>query len=141
MPAGSHLQPAGARSERTSIDGLRVLVIEDEPDTREFLARFLSHHGATVLAAGSALEAIPLFLSERPDIVISDIGLPDVDGYELLRQIRQQTSRGATVPAIALTAYTRPEDRTRAFAAGFQAHLAKPLNAADLLSRIVEIVG
>ena len=124
-----------------SIEGLRALVIEDEPDTREFLVRFLVYHGAVVFAAGSALEAIPLFLAERPDILLSDIGLPDVDGYELLRQIRSQGGRGATVPAIALTAYARPEDRMRAYAAGFQAHVAKPINAADLLSRILEIVG
>ena len=115
-------------------------MVEDEPDTREFLVRFLLHHGAIVFAAGSALEAMPLFLAVQPDVLISDIGLPDVDGYELLRQIRQ-TPRGAAVPAIALTAYARPEDRSRAYAAGFQTHLAKPLNVADLLGRIVEIIS
>ena len=146
LPMSPPPRTAPSRSQQrriradANIEGVRVLVVEDEPDTREFLVRFLLHHGAIVFAAGSALEAMPLFLAVQPDVLISDIGLPDVDGYELLRQIRQ-TPRGAAVPAIALTAYARPEDRSRAYAAGFQTHLAKPLNVADLLGRIVEIIS
>jgi len=120
-----------------ALDGLRVLVVEDEPDTREFLSRLLSNHGASVRTAASAADAVAAFRQLRPDVLISDIGLPDVDGYQLIRQIRREDEDAPDdVPAIALTAYARSEDRTRALLAGFQDHLAKPLDAIELVRAV-----
>jgi PAS domain S-box-containing protein len=124
-----------------SLDAIRVLVVEDEPDTREFLKRLLETNGATVVVVGSAADALVQVRNRPFDVVISDIGLPDVDGYDLLRRIREHSSAGASVPAIALTAYARPEDRRRALRAGYQAHLAKPVEPTDLLATIVSFVG
>lgn len=125
-----------------ALDGVRVLVVEDEPDTAEFVKRLLETNGAAVTVAESAAEALSLFRSDPPDVLISDIGLPDVDGYELLRQIRQETAPSSVgIPAIALTAYARSEDRTRALLVGYQAHLAKPVEATDLLATISSFAG
>ena len=125
-----------------SLSGMRVLVVEDEPDTCEFLERFLGSYGAEVVLARSAAEALSRLSAEKVDIVVSDIGLPDVDGYDLMHRIRQlPTSAGGAVPAIALTAYARTEDRTRAFRAGYQAHLAKPIEPAELVATIASFAG
>ena len=131
-----------APQPRDSLSGMRVLVVEDEPDTSEFLERFLGSYGAEVVLAPSAAEALSRLSAEKVDIVVSDIGLPDVDGYDLMHRIRQlPTSAGAAVPAIALTAYARTEDRTRAFRAGYQAHLAKPIEPAELVATIASFAG
>jgi PAS domain S-box-containing protein len=120
-----------------SLDGIRVLVVEDEPDTLDFLDRFLKTYGATVVTATSAPAALSLLPAARPDILISDIGLPEVDGYDLMQRIRQLgADAGGATPAIALTAYARTEDRTRAFRAGYQAHLAKPVEPTELAATI-----
>ena len=125
-----------------SLSGMRVLVVEDEPDTCEFLERFLGSYGAEVVLARSAAEALSRLSAEKVDIVVSDIGLPDVDGYDLMHRIRQlPTSAGGAVPAIALTVYARTEDRTRAFRAGYQAHLAKPIEPAELVATIASFAG
>ena len=130
-------EPAQARD---SLGGIRILVVEDEPDTCEFLERFLGGYGAHVVIARSAAQA----LSEIADvdIVVSDIGLPDVDGYELMHRVRAlPPSAGGATPAIALTAYARTDDRTRAFRAGYQAHLAKPIEPAELVATIASFAG
>jgi PAS domain S-box-containing protein len=121
-----------------SLDGIRVLVVEDEPDTCDYLDQFLRNHGADVMCVRSAKEALAQLAQSKPDILVSDIGLPDIDGYELMQRIRRlpADSSGA-IPAIALTAYARSEDRTRAFRAGYQAHLAKPVEPAELVATIV----
>jgi PAS domain S-box-containing protein len=124
-----------------SLAAMRVLVVEDEPDTREFLKRLLETNGAAVVVVGSAADALVQVRNGSFDVLISDVGLPDVDGYDLLRRIREDGSAGATVPAIALTAYARPEDRRRALRAGYQAHLAKPVEPTDLLATIASFVG
>lgn len=125
-----------------SLNGIRILVVEDEPDTSEFLARFLSGHGAKVAIAESAAQALAQISDDHIDIVISDIGLPDGDGYDLMQRIRQlPPNAGGAMPAIALTAYARTEDRTRAFRAGYQAHLAKPIEAAELVATIASFAG
>ena len=124
-----------------SLTGLRVLVVEDEPDTAEFLNRFLSGYGADVVAARSATEALTKVRDEKVDIIVGDIGLPDVDGYELMQRIRKlPANAGGATPAIALTAYARSEDRMRAFGAGYQAHLAKPIEPAELVATIAAFV-
>ena len=120
-----------------SLKGIRVLIVEDEPDTREFLERFLATSGADVAAVGSAAEALTELTRCEADILVSDIGLPDVDGYDLMQQVRRLGAKNCgAIPAIALTAYARTEDRTRAFRAGYQAHLAKPVEPTELLATI-----
>ena len=139
---GVEPSPAGALGtpERVSLASMRVLLVEDEPDTREYLRRLLEGCGASVRAAASAQEALTAFRSDPPDILISDIGLPDVDGYDLMQRIRQdRTLRGNKAPAIALTAYARAEDRARALCAGYQAHLAKPVESRALLASIASV--
>jgi len=126
---------------RESLSGLRILVVEDEADTREFLERFLRGYGADVLVAHSAKEALARF-ADHVDIVVSDIGLPDIDGYDLMHRIRQlPPNEGGATPAVALTAYARTEDRMRAFRAGYQAHLAKPIEPAELVATIASFAG
>jgi len=130
------------RWDAVNLDGIKVLVVEDETDTRDFLKRLLEGQGAIVLAAESVHEALSLAKADRPDVLISDIGLPDVDGYELMQQIRDEggdARRG--LPAIALTAYARAEDRVRAMRAGYQVHLAKPVEPAELLAAIASFGG
>jgi PAS domain S-box-containing protein len=129
-------------SSTVSLDAITVLVVEDEPDTREFLKRLLETHGAEVVVAGSAAEALSVFPSARPDILVSDIGLPGVDGYDLMKQIREKSmTDGGRIPAIALTAYVRSEDRTRALTVGYQAHVAKPVEPSELVATIASLVG
>ena len=124
------------------VDGLRILVVDDEPDARELLVSMLTHCKATVFAAGSAKEAIAVLRSERPDILVSDIGMPEVDGYGLIGEVRGLTAdEGALTPAIALTAYARAEDRTRALLAGFNMHVAKPIEPAELLAAVAGVAG
>ena len=148
LPAGLAAAPTferGAPPEPhhpVSLESMRMLVVEDEPDTRDFLKRLLETHGATVSTAASADEALAAFQQQRPDILISDIGLPDTDGYELMQRMRHaEGPHGSKVPAIALTAYARAEDRTRALRAGYQAHLAKPVEPAELLVTIASFAG
>jgi CheY-like chemotaxis protein len=127
---------------RDSLSGIRILVVEDEPDTCDFLERFLTGYSAEVVIARSAAQALARFKEVNFDIVVSDIGLPDVDGYDLMQRIRSLPVRaGGATPAIALTAYARTEDRTRAFRAGFQAHLAKPIEPAELVATISSFAG
>jgi PAS domain S-box-containing protein len=122
------------------LDTVRLLVVEDEADTLEFLRRLLTTHGATVLTARNAPEALSLVRSEKPDLLISDIGLPEMDGYDLIQRVRREPSPGRDIPAIALTAYARSEDRTRALRAGYQAHIAKPVEPNELLAMIASFV-
>jgi PAS domain S-box-containing protein len=122
------------------LEAIRLLVVEDEADTLEFLRRLLTTHGATVLTAASAPEALSLVRKETPDVLISDIGLPEMDGYDLIQRVRREPSPARDVPAIALTAYARSEDRTRALRAGFQAHLAKPVEPSELVAMIASFV-
>jgi signal transduction histidine kinase/ActR/RegA family two-component response regulator len=120
---------------RDEIAGLRILVVDDEPDARNVLRRLLEECQATVYMAASAAEALVMLERERPDLMISDIGMPTEDGHELLRRVRSlPPERGGATPAVALTAYARPEDRVSAILAGFQHHLAKPVQVAELIA-------
>jgi CheY-like chemotaxis protein len=119
------------------LHGRCVLVVEDDGDTRQLVEATLEAAGATVLAAESSRQALAIMGRARPDIVIADIGLPEEDGYALMRRIRSLGSkRGGDVPAIALTAYARTQDREQALAAGYQRHVTKPVEPLTLL-RIV----
>jgi PAS domain S-box-containing protein len=119
-----------------------VVVIDDDPDSLELIRRILSDGGATVIVAGSAAEGLALIERQQPDVLVSDIGMPQVDGYELMRKVRSFQARlGTRFPAIALTAYARTEDRTRALLAGFVAHVSKPVEAAELMATVAAVTG
>jgi PAS domain S-box-containing protein len=123
--------------EEVSLKGLRILVVEDDADGADFVRRSLESYGAAVRVTTSAPEALESFRTDRPDILVSDIGLPEMDGYQLLERLRQQDSTdGAAIPAIALTAFAGTDDRRRALRAGYQAHLAKPVDSGDLLATV-----
>ena len=123
--------------EDISLANIRVLVVEDEPDAAEFVTNLLESHGADVVNAASAREALEAVVDARPDILISDIGLPEMDGYELMEKIRKMdVAHGGGIPAVALTAFARSEDRTRALRAGYQTHLAKPIESTELVATV-----
>ena len=119
--------------------GTQILIVDDEPDTRDLLTRFLEQHGAVVIVAASAHEAMEHLERENPQVMISDIGMPGEDGFALIRKIRNTMGRHSTIPAIALTAYARDEDAQAARAAGFHAHMSKPIDF-DALTLLLEKV-
>jgi CheY-like chemotaxis protein len=132
-PAARDLLPADNGTDR--LDGLDILVVDDEADTRDLLKQGLEYCGAKVRVAGSAAEAIDSLMAKVPDILISDVGMPGIDGYDLIRQIRElPPEQGAKVAAIALTAYTRVEDRLQALRAGYDMHVPKPVELAELVA-------
>jgi signal transduction histidine kinase/ActR/RegA family two-component response regulator len=129
-------EPATIRAQRP-LEGMRVLVVEDQADTRDLLEQSIRGAGATVHAASSSEEAFRAFERHLPDVVVSDIGLPGEDGYALIRRIRARSAEaGGQVPAIALTAFAHSDDRTRALRAGFQLHLAKPVEPEELVASL-----
>jgi signal transduction histidine kinase/CheY-like chemotaxis protein len=124
------LRPSGAAP---SLEGLRVLIVEDEADSRELFAKVLMTCGAEVVTAASCAEALAVIresgVGNRPDVILSDLGMPQDDGFDLIRKVRAMASEdGGRIPAIAVTGYANSEDRQRALAAGFQSHLAKPID-------------
>ena len=124
------------------LHGLRVLVVDDEPDARELIGQLLRECGAEVHAASSAGEALATLQRVRPDLLLSDIGMPDRDGYQLIREIRRLApEHGGRTPAIALTAFARSEDRARAMLAGYQVHVSKPIEAHELLATVASLAG
>ena len=120
------------------LHGLRVLLVDDDHDALGMLSTVLDDEGATVTAVGSASEAIDAIETQGADVLISDIAMPHVDGYELLRHVR---TRGHLLPAIALTAFARAEDRSNAFAAGYSDHLSKPVEPLALVSAVARLGG
>ncbi|WP_414552642.1 response regulator [Anabaena sp. CCY 0017] len=129
-------------TQSISVEGLRLLVIDDDVDTRQILKILFELEGAKVITVASASEAIKLISQFKPDILISDISLPDEDGYSLLAKIRGlMAEQGKQIPAIALTGYTREEDRIYAFASGFQSHLCKPINLDELVYEVANLSG
>ena len=124
------------------LDGLEVLVLDDEPDARDVVQRLLEDAGARARIASSAGEAIQLLEQGFvPDIILSDIGMPDQDGYDFMQQVRRMDGEVAEVPAAALTALARLEDRKRALMAGYQTHLAKPVDPAELVAMVASLAG
>ena len=123
-----------------SLRGVRALIVEDQLDARELLSVLLRQYGAEVLTAGSASDALSRIQSEKPDVLISDIGMPGEDGYWLIKQVRSlKTEQGGDVPAVALTAYASEADRKRALGAGFQAHVSKPIEPTALISAVAQV--
>ena len=121
------------------LGGVHVLVVDDQEDARELLRTALEGYGATVAAAANTASGLRAFDARLPDAIVSDIGMPGEDGYELIKRVRDR-SRGALVPAIALTAYASPGDRLAALAAGYQAHVAKPYEPTDVARLIARLV-
>jgi len=124
-----------------SLNGLRVLVVDDEPDSRELVAVALMVHGAEVVSFGSAVEALEEMKRRTFDVLVSDIGMPEMDGYWLINKVRQlPAGRGGRIPAAAFTAYAGIEDRTRVLLAGYQLHIPKPIEPAKLASFVASMV-
>lgn len=134
----SNQNSADPEAEQTlTLSGLNVLVVDDDADTRELLIFLLEDYGAQVTAVPSAIEALAAFAQSTPDVLLSDIGMPEIDGYQLMRQIRSQLpDQAGQVLAIALTAYAGELDHQKALAAGFQYHLTKPIEPAMLVEAI-----
>ncbi len=128
-------------TDRSDLSGIKVLVVDDEPDALESVTRTLTDSGAIVFVAQSALAALALVQSKVPHVLVSDIGMPDMDGYELLRRVRALDGVAAEVPAIALTAFARPSDRLHSLRAGYIAHLVKPADPLQLLATISAAAG
>ncbi len=123
-----------------ALRGLRVLIVDDNPYTCELLTAILEREGVETSAATSAAEALALLEKSAPDILVSDIAMPGTDGYELIRRVRSRSGGGlADLPAVALTAYARPEDRERAIAAGFDGHIPKPAEPAEFIRFLAQI--
>ena len=138
-PAELEVRTDAGRNTDVSLAGAHVLVVEDQPDGRELVARIITERGGRVSTAVSATEAIARFTEEPPDLVISDIAMPGMNGYELLNRLRA-LEEGRRVPAIALTPYARAEDRTRSLLAGYQGHVPKPVDPAELLATVASLL-
>ncbi len=140
---GPHPAGAAVTSEfkRSDLAGIKVLVVEDQADARELIRRVLEECDARVLTASTAAEAVAAIQSERPHVLVSDIGMPDVDGYELLRRVRALGPELGGLPAIALTAFARSEDRTRTLRAGFLVHVSKPVEPSELVAAVAGAAG
>jgi len=140
-PAARDLLPPLEDDCADTLNDLRILVVDDEADTRELLKQGLEYCGAKVHVLGSAAEALEAVMAQVPDVLISDIGMPEIDGYDLIRQIRRlPPDRGGKVPAIALTAYTRTEDRLQSLRAGYDMHVPKPVELAELVAVAATVV-
>ena len=125
-----------------SLQGLKILVVDDEADTRELIQEVLQECGSEVITSASAEEALLALEQHKPDILISDLGMPEEDGYSLISKIRALPSeRGGQIPAAALTAYARAEDRMRVLRSGFQFHLPKPVDSAELVTVVASLAG
>ena len=125
-----------------ALAGVHLMVVDDESDARLLIEDILRNAGARVVSAASTREAMLKFAQEQPDLLLSDIGMPGENGYDLVKQVRAlPIENGGGVPAIALTAFARPEDRSRALAAGFQLHLAKPVEQGELLAAVSSLLA
>jgi CheY-like chemotaxis protein len=138
LSSSAEAADAAALSNNGALRGVNILLVDDEADARDLTAAVLRSSGAEVIAVASAIEALRAVENTRFEVLVSDIGMPGQDGYRLIRDLR---ARGYRAPAIALTAYGRPEDREHAFSAGFQAHLPKPADPLELATVILTLLG
>jgi signal transduction histidine kinase len=123
------------------LNGLRVLAVDDQQDTRDLITLALSRYGADVKAADSANAALKLVADWRPHVIVSDIGLPEMDGYDFMRELRRLEGEGTRIPAIALTGYAGAVDESKALNAGYELHFSKPINLSELATAIAKLVG
>lgn len=122
--------------------GLNVLVVDDDDDSRFYVTTVLEADGANVIAVASAAAALELLMKQQPEVLVCDIAMPDEDGYTLIRKVRSlKPDQGGEIPAVALTAYADSEDRIRAIEAGFQTHVAKPVDPTELVEIIANIIA
>jgi CheY-like chemotaxis protein len=136
------IERRGAVPSVAGLDGIRVLLIEDDEDSRHMLGLMLTTQGVEVTSASSSAEALTALAQKLPDVIVSDIGMSEEDGYELMRKLRAlPAADGGMTPAIALTGYATRKDRERALAAGYQLHLAKPVEPADLVFAIASLTA
>ena len=130
------------RSDLPSLEGARILLVDDETDARELFTLMLNKSGAEVITAASGAEAFSLLEKWRPDVILCDIGMPDEDGYSFIRRVRQlDEDRGGVIPAVAITAYASSKDRLQAITSGFQMHIAKPVERAELVAVVANVLG
>jgi signal transduction histidine kinase/ActR/RegA family two-component response regulator len=137
-------RPRGQNEEPITLKGVAILIIDDNADGREMLVTALREYGAHVKSVATSREALDLVLGSRysPDVLVSDVGMPDIDGYQLIREIRMSpNAKIRQIPAIAVTAYANPEDRIRAVVAGYQTHLAKPVDPALVATSVAGLVA
>lgn len=131
-----------AQSEALSLEGLRILVVDDETDALDLIGVELAQHGAKVTGVGNAADALTALEKSQFDLLISDIGMPNTDGYDLIRQVRkQEEGKSRKIPAVALTAYARIQDRMQAIMAGFSTHIAKPVEVNELVTVVAGLAG
>ena len=123
------------------LEGVHVFVVDDEPDARELLRAVLEDQGGKVTSFTSAEDALAALKTTKPTVLVCDIGMPKMDGYQLIRALRAEESRRERIPALALTAFARAEDRKRSLVAGYQAHLAKPFDVGELILVVADLVG
>ena len=140
-PQGVPLRSAPLRPHEESLRGLRVLVVDDEADHRELVAYIVAEKGAAARTAASAEEAVRIAREWRPDVAVLDVGMPSIDGYQLLLQLRECLASSAPLPALALSGFAAPSDAAHALQAGFQAHLAKPFAPAALVAAIAKLIA
>jgi len=132
----------GETYEFRSLDGLRVLIVDDEPEAREIISTVIMRTGAEVTACTTATEALAKLAEWKPDVILSDIAMPDEDGYSFIGKVRSlPRDKGGETPAAALTAYARDVDRRQALAAGYQMHIAKPIGASQLVHMVARLAG
>jgi signal transduction histidine kinase/ActR/RegA family two-component response regulator len=137
----THIRDTNSRGVR-SLDGLRVLVVDDEPEARSIIGTIIQRAGAEVKTCSCVSEGLPKLVEWLPDVILSDIAMPDEDGYSFMRKVRLlPRAQGGETPAAALTAYAREEDRAQALAAGYQIHIAKPIDASHLVNMVATLAG
>jgi signal transduction histidine kinase/ActR/RegA family two-component response regulator len=140
VPAVKAESAAASQTRTASLKGLKIMLVEDEFDTREMVAESLEQSGATVLLAASGLEALRVLARQTPDVLVSDIGMPEMDGYELMRKIRSELpSTVRTIGAVALTAFATEQDKEKSLQAGYQAYLVKPVTLAELITTVASV--
>jgi signal transduction histidine kinase/ActR/RegA family two-component response regulator len=142
MPRIMETPASGGMATPSMLAGLRLLVVDDDPGARELISGMLAGYGARVMVAEDGQGALKLLFAERPDVLIADLGMPEMDGYALIEQVRAlDPDFGGKTPAVAVTAYASPQDRLRALQAGYQNHVAKPVEAEELAIVIASLAG
>jgi CheY-like chemotaxis protein len=141
-PFPSVPEPRTDAGRLRTLDDVHVLVVDDDADARELLMTLLQRCGARVSEVDNAADAFEFVVSQRPDLIVSDIGLPNEDGYSFIARVRKEApERGGATPAVAVSGYARQEDERRAIAAGFDAHLSKPIKPAELVALLAQLRG